>query len=80
MFHLQAIYYRMKGPTVVINGKTLKVGEQVDGAKLVDIERTSAEIEYQGWIVMSDVGESREETAMLRYNHQFLAREMEAVS
>jgi sugar phosphate isomerase/epimerase len=35
------------------------------------------EIGYQGWIVMSDVGESRAETAMLRYNHAFLSREME---
>jgi hypothetical protein len=47
-FHLQAIYYRMHGPTVLINGKTLKVGDEVNGAKLIDIERTSAEIEYQG--------------------------------
>ena len=47
-FHLQAIYYRMHGPTVIINGKTLKVGDEVNGAKLIDIERTSAEIEYQG--------------------------------
>jgi hypothetical protein len=47
-FHLQAIYYRMHGPTVIINGRTLKVGDEVNGAKLIDIERTSAEIEYQG--------------------------------
>jgi hypothetical protein len=47
-FRLQAIYYRMKGPTVVINNKTLKVGDSVDGAKLLSIERTSAEIEFQG--------------------------------
>jgi sugar phosphate isomerase/epimerase len=36
------------------------------------------EIGYKGWIVMSDVGESREETAMLRYNHALVSREMEA--
>lgn len=47
-FHLQAIYYRMKGPTVVINGKTLKVGDHLDGATLIGIERTSAEIEFEG--------------------------------
>ena len=35
------------------------------------------EIDYRGWIVMSDVGESRDERAMLRYNHAFLTREME---
>lgn len=47
-FRLQAIYYRMRAPTVVINGKTVRVGDSVDGAKLVSIERTSAEIEFQG--------------------------------
>jgi hypothetical protein len=47
-FRLQAIYFRMKGPTVVINGRTLSIGEEVDGARLVRIERTSAEIEYRG--------------------------------
>jgi sugar phosphate isomerase/epimerase len=47
---------------------------------LVDLRRlfrALEEIDYQGWMVMSDVGESREETAMLRYNHAFLSREME---
>ena len=34
------------------------------------------EIGYGGWIVMSDVGESRAEDAMLRHNHEFLLREM----
>jgi sugar phosphate isomerase/epimerase len=34
------------------------------------------EIGYRDWIVMSDVGESREEHAMLRHNHQFLVHEM----
>lgn len=34
------------------------------------------EIDYRGWIVMSDVGESRAERAMLRYNHAFLSQEM----
>jgi sugar phosphate isomerase/epimerase len=34
------------------------------------------EIDYRGWIVMSDVGESRAEKAMLRHNHAFLLREM----
>jgi len=47
-FRLQAIYFRLKGPTVVINGKTLAIGDEVEGAKLVRIERTAAEIEYQG--------------------------------
>ena len=45
---LQAIYYRMRGPTVLINGKTLKVGDMIDGAKLVSIERSYVEVEVQG--------------------------------
>ncbi|MBV9582582.1 MAG: sugar phosphate isomerase/epimerase [Chloroflexi bacterium] len=47
---------------------------------LVDLRhlfRALDEIGYAGWIVMSDVGESREEMAMLRYNHAYVAREME---
>jgi hypothetical protein len=47
-FRLQAVYFRMKGPTVVINGRTLKVGDTIDGGTLVSIERTSAEVEFQG--------------------------------
>jgi MSHA biogenesis protein MshK len=47
-YKLQAIYYRMKGPTVVINGKTLRVGDTVQGAKLTAIERNAAEIEVSG--------------------------------
>jgi sugar phosphate isomerase/epimerase len=34
------------------------------------------EIDYRGWIVMSDVGESRGERAMLRHNYRFLVQEM----
>ncbi|HEV8542908.1 MAG TPA: hypothetical protein VGR78_10995 [Verrucomicrobiae bacterium] len=47
-YKLQAIYYRLKGPTVVINGKTVRAGDLVDGAKVVAIQRTSADIEYNG--------------------------------
>lgn len=46
--NLQAIYYRMKGPTVVINGKTLKIGDSISGARLVAIERNFAVVEVQG--------------------------------
>jgi hypothetical protein len=45
---LQAVYFRMKGPTVIINGKTLKLGDTISGAKLTGIERNAAEIEIQG--------------------------------
>jgi sugar phosphate isomerase/epimerase len=50
---------------------------------LVDLRKLFAalsEIGYGGWIVMSDVGESREEQAMLHRNFDFLSQEMEFVS
>jgi hypothetical protein len=47
-FKLQAIYYRLRGPSVVINGKTVKTGQSVDGAKVVSIQRTSVELEFHG--------------------------------
>jgi cytoskeletal protein RodZ len=45
---LHAIYYRLRGPTVVINGKTLKIGDEIEGAKVTQILRTSTELEYKG--------------------------------
>lgn len=45
---LQSIFYRLKSPTVIINGKTLGVGESVDGIKVVSIQRTSVEIVQDG--------------------------------
>jgi MSHA biogenesis protein MshK len=48
LFKLQAIYFRLKGPTVVINGKTLKVGDSIEGAKVLAIHRTSVDLEENG--------------------------------
>jgi len=48
IFKLHAIYYRLKGPTVVINGKTVKAGDMVDGAKVLSIQRTWVDIDYNG--------------------------------
>lgn len=45
---LQSIFYRLKSPTVIINGKTLGVGDSVDGIKVVSIQRTSVEIVQNG--------------------------------
>jgi hypothetical protein len=45
---LQAIYYRLKKPTVVINGKTLGLGQSVDGIKVISIQRTSVEVVQAG--------------------------------
>jgi hypothetical protein len=45
---LNAIYYRLRGPSVVINGKTLRIGESIDGARVTDIQRMSVELEFNG--------------------------------
>jgi hypothetical protein len=45
---LQAIYYRLRKPTVVINGKTIGPGQSVDGVKVVSIQRTSVEVLQDG--------------------------------
>ena len=45
---LQSIFYRHKNPTVIINGKTLGVGDTVDGIKVDSIRRTSVEIVQNG--------------------------------
>jgi hypothetical protein len=45
---LQAIYYRLRKPTVVINGKTIGPGQSVDGIKVVSIQRTSVEVVQDG--------------------------------
>lgn len=45
---LQAIYYRLRKPTVLINGKTLGPGDSVDGIKIVSIQRSSVEVVQNG--------------------------------
>jgi hypothetical protein len=45
---LQAIYYRLRNPTVVLNGKTVSPGQSVDGIKVVSIQRTSVEVVQDG--------------------------------
>jgi hypothetical protein len=47
-FKLQGIYYRMKNPTALINGQTLLVGEEVDGAKVLAIERYAVNLLIDG--------------------------------
>jgi hypothetical protein len=43
-FKLQGIYFRMSGPSAMINGHTLLVGEEIDGARIVGIERHAVRI------------------------------------
>lgn len=45
---LQAIYYRLREPSVVINGKTLRTGQSTQGIKVVSIQRTSVEVMQDG--------------------------------
>lgn len=45
---LQAIFFRMSHPTVVINGKTLARGESVDGVKVMEIRRNEVDVELNG--------------------------------
>ncbi len=45
---LGAIYYRLRNPTVVLNGKTVGPGQSVDGIRVVSIQRTSVEVVQDG--------------------------------
>lgn len=45
---LQGIYYRLNNPSVMINGHTLEIGDLVDGAKVIQIERKSVTLELDG--------------------------------
>jgi hypothetical protein len=47
-FKLQGIYYRMKNPTALINGQTLLTGEEIDGAKVLSIERYAVNLLING--------------------------------
>jgi hypothetical protein len=45
---LQAIRYRLTKPSVLINNKTLFLGDEIGGAKLVAIERQRVRLVGQG--------------------------------
>lgn len=45
---LQAIFYRLTQPSARVNGKTLLVGEDVDGIRVASIERDNVVVEYRG--------------------------------
>jgi hypothetical protein len=47
-FKLQAIFYRMSKASVLINGHTVFVGEEIEGAKLVGVDRYSARLAMNG--------------------------------
>jgi hypothetical protein len=45
---LQAIVFRMKNPSALINGRHVKVGDEVSGVRVVEIQRTTVFVEWQG--------------------------------
>lgn len=45
---LQAIFYRLNKPSVMINGKVVYTGELIEGAKVTRIERDHAEVLWKG--------------------------------
>jgi len=45
---LGGIYFRMSKPSVLINNRTLFMGDTVDGARVVGIERHSVTVEFKG--------------------------------
>jgi len=45
---LQAVFYRISKASVLINGHTMFIGDEIKGAKLVGIERFSAQLAMNG--------------------------------
>ncbi len=45
---LQAIVFRMKNPSALINGHHVEVGDDVSGARVTEIQRTTVIVEWQG--------------------------------
>jgi len=45
---VQGIFFRIKDPSVLINGKTLLVGDDLDGVVVKKIERSSVTLEFSG--------------------------------
>jgi hypothetical protein len=45
---LQAVFFRLKKPSAIINGKTVYEGDDVEGAHVVKIERRSVNVQQDG--------------------------------
>ena len=45
---LQAIHYRLKNPSAVINGETLRIGGKIHGAEILAIGRESVQMARDG--------------------------------
>jgi hypothetical protein len=44
---LQAVFFRLKKPSAVINGKTVFEGDEVEGARVLKIERKLVQVQQQ---------------------------------
>jgi hypothetical protein len=47
---LQGIYFRRTNPSVLINGRTLFIGDRVEGARVVTIDRQIVTVEFGGQV------------------------------
>jgi hypothetical protein len=45
---LQAIFFRLKDPSAILNGRTLEVGQSFQGVRLVEIQRGHVVVERAG--------------------------------
>ncbi|MEW6303340.1 MAG: hypothetical protein AB1705_07715 [Verrucomicrobiota bacterium] len=45
---VQGIFYSKTRPTALINGKPVFIGDKVDGAKIIRIERDTVTVEFEG--------------------------------
>jgi hypothetical protein len=48
VLNLQAIHFRLKNPSVCLNGKTAYIDGHIDGARILAIDRESVRVEIQG--------------------------------
>ncbi len=46
--NLQGIFFRLKNPSVLINSRALYVGDQIGGARVVEIQRRTVTLEMNG--------------------------------
>ncbi len=47
---LQGIFFRLKKPSALINGRTVTIGDEVDGARVIAIDRQSVKLMISGKI------------------------------
>jgi hypothetical protein len=48
LFKVQGITFRGNASSAILNGKSVKVGDTIDGAAVTAIEQNSVKLKYQG--------------------------------